>query len=290
MKILIIVAMEKESPTLIEQLGLDMAPADQQLSDGSAKVYHRSIHSHDIVLIVNGKDPFHQEVDCIGPLIIPTVCESVGKFKPDIIINAGTAGAIHAAGAEKHKVYLGSTAMGHDLHFPESDAKHRKLALGNYPVTDVSELAKKLGFERAAISTTVSMLTTEEAKQQLKANQAKLVDMEWKYIVHAILRYSLNGYAPRYMAVKVTTDFIDEEGCPQDQFEKSMAEGNVKMQLAEACQRIIEEICEIKLSKDSVKSGSPSNGSPRFLKPPPVDMSSAIVKQSPVDSRENLSP
>lgn len=263
MKILIIVAMEKEATLLIEQLGLDMAPAEQQLSNVLAtKVYHRNIGSHDIWLTLSGKDPVHQEVDCIGPLIIPTVYESILKFKPNIILNAGTAGAIHAAGAKKHHVYFGNTAMSHDLHFPESDQKHRKLALGNYPVTDESELAEKLGFEWAPISTTGSMLTTEDAKQQLKENQAKLVDMEWKYIVHVILRCSQHGYAPRYMAVKVTTDFIDKGDCPQSQFEASMTDGDVKKQLAEACQKLIEEICQMKLIKDSAMGGSP-----RFLKP-----------------------
>jgi nucleoside phosphorylase len=288
MNVLIIVAMEKESPTLIEQLGLDMASAEQQLPDVLAtKVYHRSIGAHDIWLALSGKDPIHQEADCIGPLIMPTVYESVQKFKPDVIINAGTAGAVYAAGAKKHKVYLGSTAMSHDLYFPESDLKHRKLALGNYPVTDESTLAKTLGFEWAPISTTGSMLTTEDAKQQLKVNQAQLVDMEWKYIVQVILRCSQNEYMPRYMAVKVTTDFIDEGECPQSQFEESMAGGDVTKRLAEACQKIIEEICKIKLSKDSAKSGSP-----RFLKPPPVDISSAIVepKQLAEDSKKVSTP
>ena len=257
MKVLIIVAMEKETKALIDQLGLDIAPADQQLSDVLAtKVYHRNIGSHDIWLTLSGKDPVHQEVDCIGSLIQLATYESIIKFRPDIIINAGTAGAVYAAGAEKHKVYLGNTAMSHDLHFPKSDPMHRDLALGNYPVTDESELAVTLGFEWAPISTTGSMLTTNDAKQQLKVNQAKLVDMEWKYIVHVILRCSRDEYTPRYMAVKVTTDFIDEGDCPQSQFEASIADGNVKKQLAEACQKIIEKICGIKLLKDSVMSGS----------------------------------
>ena len=94
------------------------------------------------------------------------------------------------------------------------------------------------------------------------------------------------------MAVKVTTDFIDEGECPQSQFEESMAGGDVTKRLAEACQKIIEEICKIRLSKDSVKSGSPSNGSPRFLKPPPVDISSAIVEpeQLAEDSKKISTP
>ncbi len=243
MKILIIVAMEKEAAKLIEQLGLTLASRAQQLSPELAtKVYHRHVNEHDIWLTLSGKDPIHQAVDCIGSLIQLTAYESIQKIKPDMIINAGTAGAVYQAGAEKHKVYLGSTAMSHDLHFPESDMKHKKLALGNYPVPDESELATKLGFECAAISTTGSMLTTAEAKRQLEMNEAKLVDMEWKYIVHVILRCTRDGYKPRYLAVKVTTDFIDVDDCPQTQFEASMA-SDITKTLADACQKIIEEVC-----------------------------------------------
>lgn len=285
MNVLIIVAMEKEAQMLVQQLGLHKAPPEQQLFDQSATVYHRKIGSHDIWLTLSGKDPVHRNVDCIGALILLAVYESVKKFKPDIIINAGTAGAFYAAGAEKHKVYLGNTAVSHDLHFPESDEKHRALALGNYPVTDESALAKILCLEWAPLSTTGSMRTTEDAKQQLKENQAKLVDMEWKYIVFAILKCQQcfgGEYNPRYMALKVTTDFIDEGDCPQSQFEASMASGDVMKLLAEACQKLIEEICQIKLLKDSV-----SNASPQFLKPPIVTQSMKATVHPP-KIRSNL--
>lgn len=255
MKFLIIVAMEKEATKLIDQLGLQVASKEQQLSAALAtKVYHRHVGSHDIWLTLSGKDPIHQDVDCIGPLVQLATYESIQKFRPDIIINAGTAGAVHAMGAEKHKVYLGSTAMSHDQHFPESDEKHGRLARGNYPVTDESALAKSLGFGWAPISTTGSMLTTADAKKELETNQAKLVDMEWKYIVYVILLCSRDEYKPRYMTVKVTTDFIDEGDCPQSQFEASMAGSDVTKQLAEACQKIIEYICQVKLLKDSQAS------------------------------------
>jgi nucleoside phosphorylase len=253
MKVLIIVAMEKEATKLIEQLDLHIASEEQQLAAAlMTKTYHRNVGTHDIWLTLSGKDPVHKDVDCIGALIQVAAYESIQKFKPDIIINAGTAGAIYAVGAKKHKVYLGSTAMGHDLHFPESDQKHRHLVLGNYPVTDESTLANSLGFEWAPISTTGSMLTTADAKQQLKTNQAKLVDMEWKYIVQVILRCTNTEYKPRYMTVKVTTDLIDEGDCPQNQFEASMTQGEVTKQLAKACQQIIEFICEVRMKTNEI--------------------------------------
>lgn len=275
MKVLIIVAMEKEATKLIEQLGLNLASAKQQLSVGlNTKIYHRHVDGHDIWLTLGGKDPIHQDVDCIGPLIQLVTYESIQKIKPDMIINAGTAGAIFKAGTKKHAVYIGSTAMSHDLHFPESDVKHKKLALGNYPVPDESELAVKLGFECAAISTTGSMLTTAEAKHQLETNKAKLVDMEWKYIVQVILRCTNADYQPRYLTVKVTTDFIDTEDCPQDQFEASMASDITKL-LADACQKVIEETCQVKLGKDNAtgQSTKPDSGA-LFSSPSPKSKAS----------------
>ncbi len=251
MNVLIFVAMEEEATALINHLSLQKGSAAQQLPDDlDTQVYHRQIGIHDIWLTMSGKDPVYPDTDCIGPLIQPALRESLLKFKPDMIINAGTAGAIYAAGAEKHKVYIATTAMSHDLHFPKSDEKHRALALGNYPVPDESVLAKALGFECARLSTTGSMKTTANGKKQLTENKAKLVDMEWKYIVQSILRCSRGDYKPRYMAVKVTTDFIDTQDCPQEQFQKSMKDSDVKKQLAQACQRIIENICQIEIFED----------------------------------------
>jgi nucleoside phosphorylase len=247
MKTLIFVAMEKETPDLIDRLGLLMASEAQQLPKGlDSKVYYRCVGEHHIWLTLSGKDPHHRQTDCIGSLIQLALYASIEKFKPDTIINAGTAGAIYAEGAKKHQVYLGSTAMSHDLHFPESDVEHRKLAIGDYPVPDESALALELGFEWMPLSTTGSMLTTEDDKKQLKENKAKLVDMEWKDIVHVILRCD---YKPRYMALKVTTDFIDTGDCPQEQFNESMSNSGVMKLLAEACQKVIESICHIQFNE-----------------------------------------
>lgn len=239
MKILIVVAMEKESVVLIEQLQLKSVNI---AAVPMAKLFQGMLHGSEIFLMLPGKDPYHTVVDCIGALIqIPTYL-AITTLRPDVIINAGTAGAIAAKGAQKFKPYLGSTAMGHDGHFPENDPMHRQLVLGNYPVSDGYALAKALGFDYVPISTTGSMLTTKESQKLLDNNQAILVDMEWKYIVHAVLQAANADYRPQYFCLKITTDFIDSDSCPQAQFMAAIEDGQVLALLASACCQLIAQL------------------------------------------------
>jgi 5'-methylthioadenosine nucleosidase len=80
--------------------------------------YHGNYKGLHVDLVWPGKDPV-LGVDCVGTVSAALVTyASIQSLKPDLIINAGTAGGFKAKGADIGDVYLASDVAFHDRRIP----------------------------------------------------------------------------------------------------------------------------------------------------------------------------
>ena len=216
MKILIVVAMNKEAQPIIKELGMSLSSV-QINKHLQAPIYFKENEGRDIYLLVGGKDKVHG-TDLLGSGIIPAVTLAIEKVKPTLIINVGSAGGFSCRGAEKNEVYLSDGVFKfHDRLFGP-DTYHKPYGVGNYPVYDgVDVLSKQLNLKKARISTGGSMLASREEEEQMQENQAVLKEMEAAHIAQVASLFNIPLFA-----LKGVTDLVDTAVCPQEQFSENI--------------------------------------------------------------------
>nr|ACR35511.1 unknown [Zea mays] len=119
-KVLIVIAMQKEATPLVHKFNLVEAPAHQStFPKGAPWVwYHGSYKGLHIDLVLPGMDAV-LGVDSVGTVPVAVVTSfSIQTLKPDLIINAGTAGGFKAKGASITDVFLASDVAFHDRRIP----------------------------------------------------------------------------------------------------------------------------------------------------------------------------
>ncbi|MFN7097703.1 MAG: hypothetical protein ACK4PR_09135, partial [Gammaproteobacteria bacterium] len=164
MIILLAVAMRKEyegESGINDTLNLKKAPPEMQLDENyNAPVYQGELNEHSIILVPAGVSRKYSK-DRIGPGIIQAFSVALEKFKPDLVINVGSAGGSYAKGCEVGDIYLCNKAYFHDRRL-EPDEAHIPYSVGNYRLPDVSRIVQKLGFKKGKISTGSSLLASIE--------------------------------------------------------------------------------------------------------------------------------
>ncbi|VFQ45680.1 5'-methylthioadenosine nucleosidase [Desulfoluna butyratoxydans] len=214
--IAVIMAMAEEAEPFIREMGL--APVEAAI-DGPLPldVYAGKAGTADLVLIVGGKDPRHG-VDCVAtqPATLAAYL-AIERFKPDLLINAGTAGGFRGRGAHIGDVYLGSGCIRfHDrrIPIPGMDA----YGVGSYPVPEFKGLARALGLKRGIISTGNSLDMVPEDLERLRANGADVKEME-----AAAIAWVADLYHVPLLALKSVTDLVDTETPTQEEFLANLA-------------------------------------------------------------------
>lgn len=210
-KILLLVAMKKEALPIIKKM--EMEPINSILDpDIPAEIYQAETEMGKIILVVSGKCPIHK-VDRIGTGLIPLTLEAIKAFSPDLIINVGTGGGFKKRGAQPGDIYISSQKVKyHDrLFFP--DQFFLQYGIGSYPCVEISHMAKKLGFKAGIISTGSSMIASLAEENQMEENEASVKEME----AAGIAEIAQLKKVP-FIALKIITDLVDTEECPQNQF------------------------------------------------------------------------
>ena len=143
MKILVVVAMEKEALPIIKEL--NVVRSDIQINEKlRACIYTKTEGSDTIYILVNGKDKLHH-TDLLGSGIIPSVTLAINALTPDMIINVGSAGGFGKRGAKRHEVYLSDGVFQFHDHLFGPDTYHTPYGIGNYPVyAGVNTLSEQL--------------------------------------------------------------------------------------------------------------------------------------------------
>jgi 5'-methylthioadenosine nucleosidase len=203
-KIAILIAMQGEALPIIDNLMMQSIDPEQYDFHPllGIKLYYAKQQDKEIFLVINGHDPVNQ-VERVGTQAAAiTAFTVIEKLKPDIIINAGTAGG------------LKNSAIG-DVFVSRAPIVYhdRRITLGNYVAYgkgsfqcfDLSLAAKTLGLKPGIISSGSSLDASADDIRLLAEYDADVVDMEAAAIAEIAERLDV-----KMIALKSITNFIDD--------------------------------------------------------------------------------
>ena len=210
-------ALEAEGLELVHRLGLEeTAPLDRALP---ARCFEGSVGASDIRVAVAfaGIDPEHR-IDRIGTapasLTAFLLCR---RFRPDLLVNAGTCGGFRSAGAEIGSIYVGADAFlfhDHWIPLPRFDA----FGVGRIPANPPDEVVRLLEAERGVVSSGDSFETNEREMAFFAEEDVVAKDME----ASAVARVAADLGIP-FAAVKAVTDLVDHPEPGHEAFAKNLA-------------------------------------------------------------------
>ena len=224
-RVAIYFAMRAEGMGLVERLGLELQePLDPDLpavwyrgsvrrGDGKA-----SKQDLDVAIAFAGEDPIHR-CDRIGTvpatLTAYLLCR---RFKPDLLVNAGTCGGFQRAGASVGDIYVGGgDFLFHDRRIPLP--KFDEFGVGRIPAVAVaSGILAGLEASIGVVSTGDSFSPTSEEEALFAAENVACKEME----ASAIAGLSRDLGIP-FLAVKAITDLVDHPEPEAEAFQRNLA-------------------------------------------------------------------
>lgn len=174
-----------------------------------------------LILALNGKSEKHG-VDNIGTQAATLNAHIViNNYKPDLIINCGTAGGFKAKGGEIGDVYIANEKVCfHDRRI-DLPGGYQDYAAGNFPCINSIDLAKKFGLKQGIISSSDALDFNETDLQIMKANNTSVKEMEAAAIAWVC---ELNNQ--KFTAIKAITDIVDGPHATGEEFLKNFVQAS----------------------------------------------------------------
>mgnify|MGYP006291761495 CR=1 FL=1 len=168
----------------------------------------------DIILGLNGTCRDHQ-IDNIGTqaAAINTYVMAT-EFKPDIIINAGTAGGFVRNNASIGDAYLGEKFVYHDRRIPLP--QFEEYGIGGYKGINTDKIAEDLNLKQGVVSSGNSLDETQKDREMMLKQNTSVKDME-----AAAVSWICKIYDIPFISLKVVTDLVDGKDKVQDDFIKN---------------------------------------------------------------------
>ena len=157
--VLVVIAMEAEAEPLLKKLNLTQVPTTTLNSAAPCSIYTGTYNGCTVSVVTNGKC-VRFGVDNVGT--VPAALASfvaIAHLKPDLIINAGTAGGFKRKGATIGAAYLCTMMCNHDRRIPIpgfTDYGH-----GHHPAHPSPNTIAALGLLSGIVSTGNSLDCTE---------------------------------------------------------------------------------------------------------------------------------
>lgn len=215
-KLIIVMAMVAEARPFIESAGLTKldAPFGNCLP---MQAYAGQLDGLAVRLVFNGTDPrFNVDNVATQPAALATYA-AIERFKPDIVLNAGTAGAFKDAGLEIGEPVLATGSVSfHDRRIPIPGFD--RYGKGGYPCLPAPNMVRALALKTGTISTGNSLDMCPEDLAAIRENRAVIKEME----AAAVAWVAWLMQTP-FLAVKTVTDFIDNHESVPEQFDKNLA-------------------------------------------------------------------
>ncbi|KAG6486961.1 hypothetical protein ZIOFF_055542 [Zingiber officinale] len=231
--ILIVIAMQTEALPLVAKFELSEDLDRSAFPKGVPWVrYHGTYKGLDINLVWPGKDTIlgetqepsncfcqvngsnlafeAQSVDSVGTVSASLLTyASIQALKPDLIINAGTAGGFQARGACIKDVYLVSDVAFHDRRIPIPVSIHATVVFDLYGIGtkrafSTPYLVKELGLKVGKLSTGDSLDMCPQDESSIIANDATVKDMEGAAVAYVAGLFSIPA-----IFLKAVTDIVD---------------------------------------------------------------------------------
>ncbi|XP_051132781.1 5'-methylthioadenosine/S-adenosylhomocysteine nucleosidase [Andrographis paniculata] len=214
--ILFVIAMQTEASPLVEKFQLTEQP-DSVFPEGVSWVrYSGKYNDLNIDIVCPGKDKT-LGVDCVGTVSAALLTyASIQALRPDLIINAGTAGGFKAKGASIGDVFLVSDVAFHDRRIPIP--VFDLYGVGAREMYSTPNLAKELSLKVCKLSTGDSLDMTPEDEASILANNATVKDMEG-----AAVAYVADLFKVPAILLKAVTDLIDGEKPTAEEFLQNLA-------------------------------------------------------------------
>lgn len=222
-RLLVLIAMEAEARPLIDELKLVKRPSFDPIIP--LQCYSGKHRGMDLYVVTNGKcDRFG--VDNVGTTPAAVVAHAAAThLKPDLIINAGTAGGFRAKGGAVGDVYIGTHMKHHDRRIPIPG--FTDYGRGNHEALNVSKLISALGFKSGVVSTSNSLDHTDTDDEHMIINDASVKDMEG-----AALAWVAEMHAIPFFCIKVVTDIVDGDRPTEEEFMENLHKAAVSLQVS----------------------------------------------------------
>ncbi|CAM9489627.1 unnamed protein product [Chrysoparadoxa australica] len=222
--VVILVAMQAEAAPMIKRFGLEL---DENKFPASApcQCYSGDYKGSKVHLVTNGKCKRFgcDEVGTVSAGLSAWL--TLEAFKPDLMINAGTAGGFRRKGAEIGDVFVSSHMRHHDrrVAIPEFE----EWAVGHHEAASTKQLQAALGFKHGVVTTGNSLDHTERDREIMEANDASVKDME-----AAAVAWACELHGVPLFCIKVVTDIVDGDRPAQDEFLENLGKAAHSLQEA----------------------------------------------------------
>lgn len=231
-KLCFLIAMPAEAKPLIEHFGLIHHP---NLFGALPPIAYKGVYKNiELMVVVNGKDQ-QLGVDLVGTQPATLAAHlAIEHFNPDLIINAGTAGAFARNGSQIGNVYLSHKyIVFHDrrIPIPGWDA----YGVGRYPTFNTSVLAARLGFKQGVVTSGNSLDMPEVDERTINEIGGEIKDME-----AAAMAWVASLYEKPFFCIKSITDLMDSEKTTQEEFLENLHMASIS--LKDACFKVVEHL------------------------------------------------
>eukprot|EP01035_Chromulina_nebulosa_P019788 gene19788-25728_t len=215
--------MEAEAQHFLSELQL--TPKESIYNNSPFKIFTGFHNGAEVSVVTNGKDKTFG-VDNVGtvPAAIATFA-TINQLKPDIIVNAGTAGGYKAKGAAIGDVFISETSYNHDRRIPIPG--FLEYGKGGHKSPATPNLIKALNFKSGNVSTGNSLDHTPTDDELILANDASVKDME-----AAAIAWTADLSSTPFLALKVVTDIVDGDRPSHEEFLENLSAASRSLQNA----------------------------------------------------------
>jgi len=237
--VVFIIAMEAEAQPFVEHMGL--SKDGRHFAEPATCVSYSGKHGNlDVHVVVNGKCITHG-VDYVGtvPAGLTTflACQT---FKPDLVINAGTAGGFKSMGAAIGDVYVSTAAVNHDRRIPLPGFE--AYGVGREAAAPVPNLARAVGLKEGVVTTGNSLDYHDRDMENMVEAKASVKDMEaaaikWAAVLHKV----------PCICIKSVTDIVDGDRVTSEEFLENL--GAAAKSLQETLPKILDFVDGKKLEE-----------------------------------------
>ncbi len=221
--ILVLVAMEAEAKPFIEHLGLTLLI----LKVGNLPcVAYQGTHNNCLVTCVMNGQCARYAVENVGttPAALSAFV-AINELKPDIVINAGTAGGFKSAGAEIGDAFISTHFRHHDRRIKIPGTDYEQYGKGNHAAHDCGRMIEKLSLKCGVVTTSNSLDHTETDCIIMRENDASVKDME-----AAAIAWVADLSGTPFFALKIVTDIVDGERPTHEEFLENLGSAAVSLQ------------------------------------------------------------
>lgn len=217
--IAVLFAMEAEARPLIDHLALtpNETAFERALGKAPMRVHTGATPSGTIIHVVTSGSCAKHGVCNVGTVgAALSTYETCVSLRPDVIVNAGTAGGFAKRGGAVGDVYLATTFKNHDRRIPIPG--YDAYGVGEYDAWPTPKLASELGCKRGVVCTGNSLDATETCRKLMDEHDASVKEMEAAAIAHVAHLFSVP-----VIAVKTITDIVDGPHATQEEFLANLA-------------------------------------------------------------------